>query len=237
MPNNLYHYDPETSELIGSEEAQPDPMAGVKGVPEDAMLVPGYATVIAPPEAKGGFARVFVDGGWSEVEDHRGKPFWTPEGVQQPVTELGPVPVDLLVEKPVLPIYPTLALAQAAMLAWINDFAAGVDAGMPEAELRSLPVKAAAARAHEAGEATAEQIAMLQSEADLTGETVDALADEIIVNANAADQVAAKISGLRRALNKQLKEAADAFEYDVILDVGKAQAALLAGGLGISISG
>ena len=81
-------------------------MAGVADVPVDAVIVPGFATLIEPPVAKEGFARVFADGAWSEIEDHRGKTFWTAEGAEQTITELGPLPDGLLTEKPVLPGLP-----------------------------------------------------------------------------------------------------------------------------------
>ena len=135
---------------------------------------------------------------------------------------------------PPQPVYPDLETALAAMLTWINGFAASLTGPMPEAEVRSLPVKAAAARAYLAASATAEQTAMLQAEADLTGEVLADLAAEIAANADRDDQVNARISGLRRALKVQLEAAADPFAFEAILEAGKLQALAMAAELGIA---
>ena len=65
------------------------------------------------------------------------------------------------------------------------------------------------------------QLAVLQSEADLTGENVDALAAEIKANADRDAQIGAKISGLRRALKHQLEAVTDPFDYETVLAQGK----------------
>ncbi|KIC36557.1 hypothetical protein [Leisingera sp. ANG-M7] len=236
----IFHFDPVTGEYAGEEDARPDPMAGqLDGdgnelLSADAVLVPGFATLIEPMAARVGFARVFADAAWSEVEDHRGKTLWTAEGEAREISSLGPLPGGLLTEKPVLPTYPDLEAAIAAMLGWINDFAATLTAAMPEAEVRSLPVKATAARAYLAGDATPEQLAMLQAEVDLTSEALADLAAEIVANADRDDQVNARISGLRRSLKSQLESAADAFAYETILEAGKQQALTMASDLGIA---
>lgn len=135
---------------------------------------------------------------------------------------------------PAQPRYPTLEIAQRAMVAWINSFAADLTVGMPDAELRALPVKGAAARAYLDGTATTEQLGILQAEAGLTGEEVDALAAKIKANADRDDQVNAKISGLRRALKLQLEAVEDPFGYEPILQAGRVQAVSLAAELGLT---
>lgn len=223
----IYHFHPLTGELSGEGEARLDPV-------EQKPLLPANATLIAPPEAQNGYARIFGGNAWAQVEDHRGKVLWTAEGEAQEITILGPLPAGLLSEKPVLPAYPDLQKALAAMLGWINEFASTLTAAMPHAEVRSLPVKAAAARALLAGEATVGQTEMLQAEADLTGEALADLAAEIAANADRDDLVNAKISGLRRSLKLQLEAAADPFAYETILEAGKQQALAMAAELGIA---
>ncbi|MEX0304346.1 MAG: hypothetical protein AB3N24_18145 [Leisingera sp.] len=226
----IYHYHPDTGELRGQNEARLDPL-------DKQPLIPAFATDIEPPEPQEGMGVVFDGQVWAQAEDHRGKVLWTAEGVEEEITGLGPLPAGLLTEKPALPVYPNLAIALAAMLDWINAFAAALDAGKPEIELRSLPAKAAAARAHLVGSASAEQTALLQSEADLTGETLDALAAEIKANADLGDLVSGKISGLRRNLKQQLEAEADPVAYEAILALGKQQALTMAGELGIALPG
>ena len=95
-----------------------------------------------------------------------------------------------------------LADARATALAQIPQILAqaaeAITGTVPVSEQVSWPVKAAAARAYLADEATAAQGADLQAEADLTGETIEDLAQAIVTRADAYAQTAAKMAGLRR---------------------------------------
>ncbi|WP_052265144.1 hypothetical protein [Ruegeria sp. ANG-R] len=89
----LYHYHSTTNELLGKTEARMDP---VDGTP----MVPGNATLIAPPNKESGKARVYKDGAWVQIEDRRGETYWLADKSEHKVEVLGPLPVDALTEKP-----------------------------------------------------------------------------------------------------------------------------------------
>ncbi|WP_051577485.1 hypothetical protein [Komagataeibacter kakiaceti] len=81
--------------------------------------IPALATTTDPPDAKEGFARVFVNGAWSHVEDHRGEVWYDRDtGRAVKVSGLGPVdPAVHVATKPVITIplatQAATALAQA----------------------------------------------------------------------------------------------------------------------------
>ncbi|MGR3760877.1 hypothetical protein ACUXV3_12220 [Roseobacteraceae bacterium NS-SX3] len=222
----LYHYHPVTGEFSGQSEARPDPRTG-------NPMVPGNATLQAPPELQEGYARVFTEGAWQLVEDHRGTVIWSADGQEIIVTGLGPLPEGVLTERPVLPLYPTLESAQAAMANWIDGFLQQVSGRVPEFERASWPAKAAAARAIQAGTATGDQTALVLGEADVVGETIEETAALIVENAAPYEVIIGKATGLRRVLNAQLEAAADPLEYEAILEAGRDQALALAADLGI----
>lgn len=67
----VYNYHYSTGEYQGQAEAPMDPVA-TQINREFTIMVPANATDIAPPEAVEGMVRVFVDGAWQQMEDHRG---------------------------------------------------------------------------------------------------------------------------------------------------------------------
>lgn len=67
----IWHYNPDTKELLGGGVADPCP------VEEGAWLLPAFSTSAAPPELQAGQAAVFSGSGWSIVPDHRGETWWT----------------------------------------------------------------------------------------------------------------------------------------------------------------
>ena len=84
----IYTYDRVTGEYIGQGSADPSPAEPGK------YLFPAFSTEIEPPAAKAGFARCFVNGAWTYVEDHRGTTIYeTSTATETTVTELGPIPV------------------------------------------------------------------------------------------------------------------------------------------------
>lgn len=81
----IYHFDPNTNELLGEGEATQSPLE--KGV----FLIPANATALEPPKSKKGKVVAF-DGGagaWTLVDDHRGKSlFSTSTGAEKKITSL-----------------------------------------------------------------------------------------------------------------------------------------------------
>lgn len=66
----IWNYHPATKELLGENQADPNPME------EGEFLVPAHATTTAPGEPQPGWAQVFNGAGWSAVTDHRGEIWW-----------------------------------------------------------------------------------------------------------------------------------------------------------------
>lgn len=93
----IYHYHPKTGELVGQGKADADPMD------QGNWLIPAHATTEAPPALQVGFARVFLDGEWGQVEDHRGKVVWTDHETSIEIDYLGPLPEGVSDERPEAP--------------------------------------------------------------------------------------------------------------------------------------
>lgn len=90
---NIHNYSALTGEYLSTEQADSDPLEDGK------FLIPANATTTTPPSAQQGQARVFANGSWSLVPDHRGEVWYA--GFGQPVTisELG-TPDGLTVTEP-----------------------------------------------------------------------------------------------------------------------------------------
>jgi hypothetical protein len=88
----IYHYHHETGEFLGCTDASLDPLESkVQG--HDVFLIPAHAAEIAPPELQKGKARVFRNGEWLQIEDHRGIPIYsTVDAHVNSMVALGPVP-------------------------------------------------------------------------------------------------------------------------------------------------
>lgn len=92
---NVYKYNEDTKEYIGTEAAQLDPLE-TKLQGKNIYLLPANATFTAPPTAKEGFAMVWNGKEWQEAEDHRGTKYWLLEDVYgtpaHEMKELGALP-------------------------------------------------------------------------------------------------------------------------------------------------
>lgn len=112
----IYDYDGATGELMGERDARVVPgRENIADTDPAKFLVPANATTLAPPTAEGGHARVFVDGAWSQVADHRGETWFAADGREGEVDFLGdPASRDLTASPPPPPA-PTLADFQAAI--------------------------------------------------------------------------------------------------------------------------
>lgn len=98
-----YSFDEDTKEFRGAEIAQLDPLeTQLRG--ENVYLLPANSTFIAPPDKKEGFAIIWKDSEWEEVEDHRGKEYY-PAGSTHYSTpiemkEIGSLPEGASLERP-----------------------------------------------------------------------------------------------------------------------------------------
>ena len=111
---DIWTYVPETGELLPGNPRRAQEIWNRRHLPvgdPKRWAVPAHATAIAPPVPQDGFARCFIDGAWTEVEDHRGKTVYrTSErkdggvtslvGEEAVVTEIGPLPDDVTADKP-----------------------------------------------------------------------------------------------------------------------------------------
>jgi hypothetical protein len=168
---------------------------------------------------------------------------WTVPSLENP-TQIGQQVRDWVAAgNTIAPYTPPLATAETieaakAQVAQIADtFAASVTGPVAETERASWPTKETAARAHLAGNAAAYQTAMLQAEANVTGETLTALATKIVGNADLYTALAGSIVGWRRATNAALDAlvigTATTADVDAAVASAKAQGeAMIASALG-----
>lgn len=130
--------------------------------------------------------------------------------------------------------YPSVESAHTAMVAFVNEFTRQITAKYPEAEVISWPAKAEAARSVIAGSARADQEAMVQQEADLTGRTLSDQAAAIVAKAVSFEAIISKTSGLRQATDAALEGTATSAERETVLSAAKAQAETLAAAYGLA---
>lgn len=91
----VYKYDKETKECIGTEPALLDPLE-TEQQGKDVYLLPANATFIPPTEPPDGYVNVWNGSVWEQVEDHRKQEYWLPEdkygAPAHEMEELGPLP-------------------------------------------------------------------------------------------------------------------------------------------------
>lgn len=92
----LYHYHPETGELLGESSADPSPLE------PDIWLIPAHATDLPPPKPKARQVAVFRENRWQLAPDWRATALWsTEDGTAVSITEIGLTPADIYsTEKP-----------------------------------------------------------------------------------------------------------------------------------------
>ena len=84
---DIYNYSKDTGEFLGLDQADESPLEPGK------YLIPSYATGIAPPQATTGYARCFIDGAWTQIEDHRGEIRYNKaDAAPLTIGSLGPTP-------------------------------------------------------------------------------------------------------------------------------------------------
>ena len=83
----LYHYHPETGELIGDSAADPSPLE------PDVWLIPAHATDQTPPKAKAKQVAVFAGEKWNLAPDWRAVALWsTEDGAPVFIRDIGVTP-------------------------------------------------------------------------------------------------------------------------------------------------
>lgn len=92
---NVYKYDEETKEYIGTEPALLDPLE-TKQQGKNVYLLPANATFIPPTEPPDGYVNVWNGSAWEQVEDNRKQEYWLPEdkygAPAREIKELGALP-------------------------------------------------------------------------------------------------------------------------------------------------
>lgn len=142
----IWHYDPQTGELIGSSLAHESPLE--PGV----FLIPAWATSTAPPSPGARQAAVFRDDTWSIEPDYRGETWYTANAVPVVVNALGdPATAGLLQVAPDLPPPPIQVPAQVTNYQLRKAL---LDAGLfaaVDAAIKALPVTSEAYQGWEYG--------------------------------------------------------------------------------------
>jgi hypothetical protein len=119
------------------------------------------------------------------------------------------------------------------MVGYIDALTKQITDDYPASEVASWGSKAEAARAVDAGTARADQTAMIQNEADITGRTLAAQATAVIGKAEVFEAIIAKASGLRQAVDIALVAATTSVEREAILQAAMVQAEALAAPFGL----
>ncbi|WP_461208555.1 hypothetical protein [Desulfocurvus sp. DL9XJH121] len=154
----IYNYDADSGEYLGEGTARPDPLETARGG-QPAYLIPANATAGAPPEAVAGYARCFVDGAWTQVEDHRGETYYgTATGQAVTIAELGALPDGITQDAP-----GTHQIWDEDSATWVEDQAVMDAAALAAMDAQLAALDLAAVRALRAVQA-----------AGLAGETPDA---------------------------------------------------------------
>lgn len=87
----VFNYDP----LSGEYEGESDEYLA------EGVGIPANSTLIVPPDEETGKARVFSDGAWALVSDHRGEQVYhTADGSVVTISQLGEYPEGTTVEAP-----------------------------------------------------------------------------------------------------------------------------------------
>ncbi|WP_299482068.1 hypothetical protein [uncultured Roseibium sp.] len=130
----------------------------------------------------------------------------------------------------------TLESAKAMIVDYAEAFENHVSGNVSIGEKLSWSAKEAAATSYLADPNTvpADQRALLQAEADQTGETLTELSNAIMSNATAFRQIAGSIAGLRRATRVALEAEPDPVNYTAVLQTAKDNADALAVSLGLT---
>lgn len=142
--------------------------------------------------------------------------------------------VDVLIDEPLR--YPNPDAAKSALAAWAEAATASITGPVPADEKIAWATKEAAARAILAGNAAPEQIAMIATEGNFTGEAVGELCGKIVARADLFRAVVAAVSGIRRKASRRIDESAPAEYVDILIDA-RIEAQQAAAALGLTLPG
>lgn len=137
--------------------------------------------------------------------------------------------------------WPDYTSARLAVVQWIDNLTAQIEAKYPSAVQKRWEVEEAAARAVKAdivngtSLATAHQLALVTDEGAAKGRTPEEHADAIIANANKFREIADEVNKLFLATDYALENAASPDDYVGIFENAKAQAAPLAQAYGLEV--
>jgi len=137
------------------------------------------------------------------------------------------------VPPPVEPKYTDAQGAKKEIAIWIARFLAQLTGYIPADEKLSWGDKRDAAVAYQAGTASADQLNRLKDEAEITGEEIADLVEKILSKAALYQKVVSRTSGLRRKMVAAIDETLNPFDYELIVEAGQTEAALLASALGL----
>lgn len=129
----------------------------------------------------------------------------------------------------------TYTEARKAVVVWINNLTAQIEALYPSAVQRRWEIEEAAARAVDAGNATPEQLELVTREGAAKGRTPQEHAAAIIENANRFRAIADQTNTLFLATDAQLQAASSPLEYPAIFAWAQQQAAPLAAAYGLEV--
>lgn len=177
--NTAYSYHPQTSAFVGEVRFSVDPLDGT-------ARPPAFATLTPPPATGQKEVAIWEGEAWSVTPDHRGAQYWLADGTHHIIAAIGEVPPDGA--RDTAPPMPRADQRKAA-LSRVDEthatYLVTLTGGATVAERDTWKVKEEAARAFEAGKASAGQAAMLATEAAGAGIPQAELAAQIIANAEA----------------------------------------------------
>ena len=132
----IWHYHPVTREYLGEGNARRDPED------DENHLIPADATTAEPPLVEANEVAQFdlETGDWQIKSDWRGLKYWTPDGDEHLISEIGLEPSQDALYEPPPPPAPTLAeeaeLARARRDAYLraSDWTQVQDAPLSEGE-------------------------------------------------------------------------------------------------------
>lgn len=176
----VFHYHPDTGEFIGQSAARPNPLEAGR------FLVPRHATTQEVPKGEPDQVAVYEAGQWVARPDFRGVIYWTREGEERQIAQIGEtVPADALDAPPDLPAPPPdLSPAQFAYMLALSGFGDVWDA-MERAALDAkerqtfATLKAEKARTRYRLDRTLAMVAAMADQAAAVAPEVDLSADAI----------------------------------------------------------
>lgn len=121
----IYNFDKETGEFLSITTADEDPLD------PSNYLMPAHSTIAPVPEDIKGKARVFVDGNWNYIDDHRGISVSSHDGTNRftEIRELGVKPEDITFEKVELTKEQKIAMAMPSLSKQVDTIMTWVATG------------------------------------------------------------------------------------------------------------